>query len=294
MKAAVTVITLLLFTSAHSQSYSERFEKLFTDKDTLGERTLLLDWQKNNDNDPELYTSYFNYYVQKSMSDVIILGDNPPTRENFQVIDSTDKVAGYIYGEKRYNPKYLDLGFHFIDKGIDKFPNRLDMRFGKIHMLGQARSYDSFTGEIVRSIEYSIHNNNQWLWMKDQPVDKPKDFLLENLQTYVNTLFDQGPIQAKNIRRIAETSLKHYPDHVVSLSNLAVSYLMEDEYKKALDPLLAAEKKSPEDEIILANIAYVYANLKNKKKAIDYYEKVIRFGSNDAKRFAEEKLKDLK
>ncbi len=80
---------------------------------------------------------------------------------------------------------------------------------------------------------------------------------------------------------------------MVSLSNLGVSYLMEDNYNKALDPLLAAEKKSPQDEIILANIAYVYTNLKKNKKAIQYYEKVIRFGSDDAKRFAEEKLKEL-
>jgi Tfp pilus assembly protein PilF len=81
---------------------------------------------------------------------------------------------------------------------------------------------------------------------------------------------------------------------VVSLSNLAVSYIFETNYSKALDPLLKAEKKSPKDPIILANIAYVYLNLNDNKKAILYYEKVVRFGDGDVKRFAEEQLKKLK
>ncbi|MEJ0029874.1 MAG: hypothetical protein WDO15_05680 [Bacteroidota bacterium] len=176
MKTILTIATLLSFaTTAYTQDYFENFKKLLSEKDTLGERNLLAEWKSKNDNDPELYTSYFNYYVQKSISDIIRLDGNPGVRESVTVTDSTNRVVGYIYGETRYNPKYLDLGFESIDKGIEKFPNRLDMRFGKIHMLGQAKSFDAFTSEIVRSINYSVINKDQWQWTMNEPVDKPKD-----------------------------------------------------------------------------------------------------------------------
>lgn len=287
-------IGLLIGTNVHGQDYYERFKKLLTDKDTVGQRTLLQEWDKKNSNDPELYTCYFNYYVQKSISEIVRLDNNPGAGENLQITDSTKQVVGYLYGETSYNPKYLNLGFDIIDKGINKFPNRLDMRFGKIHMLGQVNNYNSFTDEIVKAIDYSTKNKNKWLWTTNESVRQPREFLLDNVQTYINTLFDIGDAQAKNIRRIAETTLKIYPDHVISLSNLGISYIFENNYSKALDPLLKAEKKSPKDAIILGNIAYVYVNLKDNKKAIEYYEKVVQFGDDNAKGFAEQQLNKLK
>jgi len=293
-RTLIIAIALLFGTVVYGQDYYEKFKKLSTDKDSVGQRNLLGEWEKRNSNDPELYTCYFNYYIQKSMSEVIRLDSDPGTGKNLQIADSANQVVGYIHGETSYNPKYLNLGFDVIDKGIAKFPNRLDMRFGKIHMLGQVNNYDAFTDEIVKSIDFSIKNKNKWQWTMNEFVKEPKDFLLDNIQTYINNLFDLGDGQAKNIRTIAETTLKNYPDHVVSLSNLGISYIFENNYSKALDPLLTAEKKTPKDPIILGNIAYVYVNLKDNKKAIEYYEKVIQYGDDNAKRFAEQQLKKLK
>jgi tetratricopeptide (TPR) repeat protein len=238
-------IGLLIGTTVHGQDYYEKFKKLLTDKDTVGQRTLLQEWDKKNSNDPELYTCYFNYYVQKSISEIVRLDNSPGTGKNLQITDSTKQVVGYIYGETNYNPKFLNLGFNIIDKGINKFPDRLDMRFGKIHMHGQVNNYSSFTDEIIKAIDYSTKNKNKWLWTTNESVSQPREFLLDNVQTYINTLFDIGDEQAKNIKRIAETTLKNYPDHVISLSNLGISYIFENNYSKALDPLLKAEKNHP-------------------------------------------------
>lgn len=287
-------IGFLVGTTVYGQGYYERFKKLSGDKDSVGQKGLLQEWEKKDSNDPELYTCYFNYYVQKSMSEMIRLDATPGAGRDLQVTDSINQVVGYIYGETSYNPKYLKLAFEIVDKGIAKFPDRLDMRFGKVHMLGEISNYESFTDEIVKSIDYSARNKNNWKWTMNESVKEPKDFLLDNIQTYINRLFDLGDGQAQNIRRIAETTLKCYPDHVISLSNLGISYIFESNYTKALEPLLAAEKKSPKDHIILGNIAYVYANLKDSRKAIEYYEKVIQFGDDNSRRFAEQQLKELK
>lgn len=290
----IIAILLLLATTVYGQDYYERFKKLFADKDSVGLKSLLSEWEKRNSDDPELYTSYFNYYIQKSMNEVIRVDNNPGTGEHLQMTDSLNQVVGYIHGETSYNPKYLNLAFDVLDKGIAKFPNRLDMRFGKIHMLGQVNNYDAFTNEIVKAIDLSAKNKNKWQWTMNEMVKEPKEFLLGNIQTYVNKLFDLGEGQAKNIRSIAEATLKTYPDHVISLSNLAISYLFEKNYSKALEIFLTAEKRTPEDFIILGNIAYVYTNLKDNKKAIEYYEKLAQHGDDDARLFAEQQLKKLK
>jgi tetratricopeptide (TPR) repeat protein len=293
MKAILSIaITLLFAIPLQAQDYYKRFQNLLNNRDTAAQRTLLHEWGKKDSNDPEFYTCYFNYYVLKSMSEGIRIGDNPGTGESLQLTDSANQLVGYLYGETRYNSD-LNLGFEVIDIGIAKFPNRLDMRFGKIHMLGQVENWDAFTEEIVKTIEYSAKNNDKWEWTLNEAVED-KVFLLESIQTYVGNLFDHGEGQAKNIRRIAETTLKLYPDHVVSLSNLAISYIFENNYSKALEPLLIAEKKAPEDSIILGNIAHSYLNLNNNKKAIEYYEKVVKFGDEGAKRYAEQQIKKLK
>ena len=196
----ITTIVLVFGTTVYGQDYYDKFKNFSTNKDTVGQRNLLQEWEKKNINDPELYTCYFNFYVQKSMSEVIRLDSDPSTGKNLQITDSTNQVVGYIHGETSYNPKYLNLGFEIIDKGIAKFPNRLDMRFGKIHMLGQVNNYDSFTDEIVRSIDYSIKNKNKWQWTLNESVKEPKDFLLDNIQTYINNLFDLGEDKQKILK----------------------------------------------------------------------------------------------
>ncbi len=292
MKTILLISIGLFFgISVYGQDYYERFKKLVTSKDTLAQSKLLKEWNKKNSNDPELYTCYFNYYVQRSLSEIVRLDGNPRSGVNSK--DSSNQVVGYIYSDKVYNRHYLNLAFNVIDKGITKFPNRLDMRFGKTHILGQSGNYEKFTDEIIKTIDYSTKNKNAWQWTTNEPVEEPKEFLLENIQIYVGNLFDLGTDQAKNIRRIAETTLKIYPDHIISLSNLGISYIFEKNYLKALNPLLTAEKKSPKDAIILGNIAHVYLNLKDNKKAIEYYKKVMQFGDDNAKSFSQKQLKKL-
>ncbi|HEY3403636.1 MAG TPA: tetratricopeptide repeat protein [Ohtaekwangia sp.] len=292
IRAGISGIFFLLGITASGQTRVEKFKQLKTDKDTLGQRLLLEEWQNATPDDPELYASYFTYYIEKSRTEKI----RPVHTDQGKYLplkDSAGHITGYMYGEATYNPDYLVPGFERIDEGISKFPDRLDMRFGKIHMLGEIHDYDSFTTEIVKCIVYSGVNKNAWLWTMNEPVKNPKDFLLTNTQSYVNHLFSYGDVQVKNVRRIAEATLSVYRDHIMSLSNLGITYILEEDYEKALEALLKAEKKSPKDAVVMGNIAYVYSKLKDNKKAGEYYQKMIQFGDADAKTFAREQLNKL-
>lgn len=291
--AGITGIGLLWSITASGQTNFEKFRQLTNDKDTLGQRMLLTEWSETTPDDPELYVSYFSYYIYKSRNEKIRPVNNPGRGKYLPLKDSTGQINGYMYGEATYDPDYLIPGFERIDEGIQKFPDRLDMRFGKIHMLGQIHDYDSFTTEIVKCISYSGVNKNAWLWTLNEPVKNPKEFLQTNVQTYVNHLFSYGDVQAKNVRRIAEETLRVYPDHIMSLSNLGITYILEENYEQALEALLKAEKKSPKDAVVMGNIAYAYSKTKDNEKASEYYKKMIKFGDADARSFAQEQLNKL-
>ena len=52
-----------------------------------------------------------------------------------------------------YSEKELQKAFKKIDEGISNFPNRLDMRFGKIYVLGLVENWEDFTAEIIKTVK---------------------------------------------------------------------------------------------------------------------------------------------
>ncbi|MBV2166445.1 MAG: hypothetical protein KUL76_07950, partial [Kaistella sp.] len=164
---------ILIFNQATGQTLKQQFNELVSKKDTVGQKELLEKWEKTNNNDPELFVAYFNYYVIKSKNEIITFGQNPKGKDVLQIMnqDTTKKEpVGFIYGDTYYNPDLLSKGFEWINKGIENHPNRLDMRFGKIYMFGQIEDYENFTKEIINTIDYSATNKNKWTWADSKPL----------------------------------------------------------------------------------------------------------------------------
>jgi len=297
MKQALTFTALLstVLLSASAQNFKQKFNDVFDKKDTAEAAKILVQWEAKSPNDPELYVAYFNYYVQKGSREMLALEREQKGDLSMELADSSGKVAGYMNGIVEYNDSDLKKVFEYIDKGIQTFPNRLDMRFGKIYMLGEQENYEAFTQEIIKTVDYSVTNNNAWLWTDDQKQKEPKEFLLNAMQTYVLQLYNTNDDKLlDNMKRISETILKHYPEHVESMSDLSIVYMINEEYDKALEQLLKAEKLAPTDYIVLNNIAEAYKRKGNKEQAIGYYEKVQKYGDEEAKAFAKKEIDKLK
>lgn len=301
MKRQVTALIwglTILLSQTYGQDFKQQFIDLVSKKDTVGQLELLQKWEKTKNDDPELYVAYFNHYVMKSMTEQITLGQNPKGEKVFQIMntDTTKKEpVGYIYGDTYYNTKLLNKGFDYINQGIDKYPARLDMRFGKIYMLGKTEKYEKFTQEIIKTIDYSDSIKNKWTWTDNKPTDDPEKFMLSAVQDYVLQLYNtENNALLDNMKRIAETVLKYYPNHVESLSNLSIVYLLKKEYDKALEPLLKAEKIDSKDYIVLSNIAQAYKLKGDYRKAIEYYELTVKYGDDAAKKYAKKQIEELK
>jgi len=294
----LTVGLFFLTGTLAGQNFKSKFSELCSEQDTAGQRQLLESWEKSNATDPELYVAQFNYYVQKSRQDMIEIGNNPKG-DQVLVIEGQDTTVkepvAYMYDGTFYEPTQLNKGFAAIDQGIEKNPSRLDMRFGKIYMLGEAEEYGRFTSEIVDCIHFSNTIDNKWLWSENEPVKDPKEFFLGSLQDYILRLYETGDdALLPNMERISNAVLKYHPDHVESLSNLSIVYMLTDQLDKALEVLLRASKIAPTDYIVLANVARAYMALDNKAKAIEYYELTVKHGDERTKEFARKQIEELK
>lgn len=290
---------LLSFSQANSQKLLKEFNDLLSKNDTVGQIKFLENWETSDTNDPDLYVAYFNYYYKKSMKEVIRMDKSPKGKDSkdaIQILDTlTNEPVGYMYSDIFYQPEIIEKGFQYINIGIKKFPARLDMRFGKIYLLGVINDFQTFTQEIIDVIVYSKLIDNKWLWKENKPLDDPKNFILGNIQNYQTQLYNTGNDSLlNNMSRIATTILKYYPDHVESLSNLAVVNLLQKNYEKALEALLMAEKIAPKDYIVLSNIAQTYKLKGDKDNALKYYELTLKYGDDKAKKYAKSQIQELR
>lgn len=287
----------LVFNQVFGQTFKQQFNEFVSKKDTLGQQQLLDKWEKSDSNDPELYIAYFNYFVKKSVKEVVTLGQNPEGNDVLQIMDkdsSKKEPVAYLYGDTYYDQNILKKGFDYIDKGLSKYPNRLDMRFGKIYLLGQIENYEKFTAEIINTIDYSHVNKNKWTWADNKPLGDPENFMLSSIQDYQLQLYNtENDNLIENMKRIAEAVLKYYPEHIESLSNISIVFMLQKQYDKALDTLLKAEKLNPKDCIVLNNIAQTYKLKGDTINAIKYYKLTIQYGDDQAKNYANGQIEEL-
>jgi tetratricopeptide (TPR) repeat protein len=288
----------LLFNQVCGQTFKQQYNDIVSKNDTVGQLLLLAKWEKADNNDPELYVAYFNYYINKSKKEIIELGYNPKGEGVLQIMDmDTTKKApvAYMYGNIYYDPGLLKKGFEYADIGIAKNPSRLDIRFGKTYMLGELENWKDFTAEIIKTIDYSVTINNKWTWTDNEPVEDSIQFMLSSIQDYQLQLYNTNNDDLlDNMKQIAEEILKYYPDHVESLSNLSIVYLIKKEFDKGLEALLKAEKLAPTDYIVLNNIAQAYKLKGDNKNAIKYYELTMKYGDDEVKKYAKEQIEELK
>jgi tetratricopeptide (TPR) repeat protein len=293
------VILLLLEIMAvnpvSGQAYHDKYRILDKQHDTTGIKKLLAEWEKVDPNDPELYTTAINFYFANSKRSIVTLDKAQAGKQGLQFTDSAGKVAGYMNSEEEYRPDQLALAFKFIDKGIAKFPNRLDMRFGKCYVLQQVPYYDRLTAELIRTIEFSNRIKNDWLWTNGKKLDDGEKFLLQTIQDYLRQLYDtESDSLLENIKQIGATTIKYYPHCVEILSTTAVANMLTKNYDIAIEYLSQAEKVNPRDYIVLNNLARGYMLKGDKENAVKYYELTEKYGDDEAKETARKMLKELK
>ncbi len=286
---------LCFILTATGQNYQKEFYDYFQSNDTVNQLKVLKKWSSAQPDNPELFTSFFNYYIMNSRKEIVMMSMKNPEKEALVLIDSLGQEAAYMTSRVTYEPVVFQKGIDIINEGIQKHPDRLDMRFGKTYALGQVEDWKLFTDEIIKAIKHSKSNDMQWTWTNNSIENAGKNFFLSAIQDYQVQLYNTGDDQLlNNMRSIALEILKIYPDDVVSLSNLSITHMLQEDFEKAVESLLKAEKLNPLDTVVINNIAQCYKLQGMKKKAIEYYEKLLTMDDDASKEFAIEQIATLK
>ncbi|WP_294818959.1 tetratricopeptide repeat protein [uncultured Flavobacterium sp.] len=288
-------LLLALLPLAASAQTLEEYNALAEKKDSLGQQALLNKWEKKGTPDPDFYVAAFNYHVNHSRKQLIALKAGTPEGDALVMKDSVGNIAGYFGSSTAYDPDDIKKALAYIDKGIEKFPDRLDMRFGKAYLLSETKDWQGLTGTVLTIIDQSDTIKNKWKWKEGELLEDSKVFMLDNIQSYVLELYNANdgsllPYMAQ----IAARVLTYYPEHIESLSNLSIVYMLQNQPDKALVLLLKAEKINPADMIVLSNIAHCYKMKGDTANALKYYENMVKNGDSESKAFAADQISKLK
>lgn len=294
-KAVVVVVLLLvsLFVPADDKSTYEQLLKQGKHKELLSH---LLNWEKKEPRNPEVYIGYFNYYLSVGRKEGVSLDKTAKPNANVLEIKDpkTGEIVAYMNPATIYDDKSIAQALSKLNEGLQYGTDRLDMYFGKIHILNEVFDYRRAGSTLIEVLSRSAINKNKWLWSNNEPVKDGEGFLLNNLQDYYGKWFELRSDEGIDIiRKACELQMKLYPRHNFAFANVGATYARQKNYGKALGYFLKAEQIDQRDVLVLSNIAVAYINLGKTDKAREYYKKITSYGTPEEKKYAEEQLSRL-
>jgi tetratricopeptide (TPR) repeat protein len=296
-KISVLLVLFLIISVSIFADYKSDYEKLLTDNELDELVQLLSEWEKNDKNNPELYIAYFNYYLKKGMHSGVSIDTylKDPKNELALRDPKTNQVVGYINDGTWYEKEDCEKGLEYLNKGIKIAPNRLDMHFGQIHILGQIGEYHRESDKIIQVLNISKSNNNHWLWSNNEPINENgEEILLSSINDYYGLWIRLKTVDSLIAAELtSKEQIKLYPDNIYGYNILGVVNGVQGKTEEALSWYLKAEKVNNQDYIVLNNIAYCYEQLSNNKKAIEYYQKMELIDDDQVKEYARQKISQM-
>ncbi len=301
-----TLWMMSLIMLAAAQDPYEQFYDALHKGDTTAMKASMLKIRNMNEQTAERYVAEYNYYynLSKTQSGVVTSVDPPSEADGVQgevytLTDSTGAVYGYMYYAQRWDFARVDSALDVISRGIALFPDRLDMWYGKIHLLQELCRWNVFADEIHALLDRTTQNKLQWQWpnnnapMEEVVTDGIFDYEKELFMAAVNDEnADKMQQKILLLRGIAEDLYHHFPKFVQNINVIAATYQVLEDRSAALTWLLKAEKVAPHDGVVLSNIADTYYMLGDSKNERKYLKKVIKYGTPEEKERAKSFLKE--
>ncbi len=287
-----------------AQNYHQQFSQALSDGDTNAQRSALAAWRQSMPTEADYYIDQFNFYVNKSLFSTMLLTTNAEELEcgTFSFTDSTGDLSGYLgMSTPTIVPLMADSALMWIERGLEKYPYRMDMWMGRIHFLGMVYRWDDFEHTLEELIDrFATTKNKLWEYPGMERFDK--ELFSEAVLEYQQTLVEETNLSAmehndslmlRRMANIAQRMLKYYPKDIYQLNIMAVYHNALGQTEECLRYLLKAEKQDRHDCTVLSNIANTYHKLGNYKQEYKYLKKMVKYGDEDEQEYARHFLKEL-
>ena len=299
MKKSIVLFFILLVSFRIFADYKSEYDNLLSARNLEGIAALLPKWEKAEPKNPELYIAYFNYYLLKGQRSTHSLDTYKKDNSNsLALVDQkTNKIAGYLNNNIWYEKEDVDKALSYLEKGLKFGKNRLDMYFGRIHILGEIGEYEKQSQKIIEVLKLGKQINHKWLWSMNEviPSSEGERIFLVSINDYYKALIQKSSPQSLSAaEKACVAQLKLYPKDVEVHNYLALAYIGQGKIQEALNVLLKADKLAKEDYTILFNMASCYETLKQYDKAKECYLRIKKNPDKQVQDMADQKLSELK
>ena len=299
MKKSIVLFFILLVSFRIFADYKSEYDNLLSARNLEGIAALLPKWEKAEPKNPELYIAYFNYYLLKGQRSTHSLDTYKKDNTNsLALVDQkTNQIAGYLNNNIWYEKEDVDKALSYLEKGLKFGKNRLDIYFGRIHILGEIGEYEKQSQKIIEVLKLGKEINHKWLWSMNEviPSSKSEHFFLISINEYYKALLQKSePKTFLAAEKACVAQLKLYPKDVEVHNYLALAYIGQGKIQEALNVLLKADKLAKEDYTILFNMASCYETLKQYDKAKECYLRIKKNPNKQVQDIADQKLSELK
>jgi tetratricopeptide (TPR) repeat protein len=296
----LTLILLLLLSIQVFCVDKDKYDKviaLISSHDLAGAKSEIDKMTPDCENDPDYYVLVLNYYFEKAATSAInITTEQPDNNKEYLTLKRSDDstATAYLAGINKYDKTIIEEGLKVFIPAIEKFPDRLDMLYGLVYLYSETGEYKKSGEMLIKILDRSGENKNLWLKSFNEKLDDSYHFMIENIQSYLSKIMESDDENAMDIMfSVSERMVSLYPDNVYGYNNLGYYYVNQQNMSEAQKYFLLAEKINPKDVIVLANLAEISSRQNNASEAEKYYKKIIEYGNEDDRMWAEEKMKTL-
>ena len=264
----------------------------------VGIETLLDRWAVAYPEDVNMMVGRFSYYLSKSQNNTLVIKDQAKYLGEKPVVslkDSTGRNVNY-FQDVTYDDAIFGTAQKAIDKAIQTYPDRLDLRFMKIGaLIGYEKESPDMALSTLKSLMiYNATIHPKWEYPGVKEVDN--EFFAAALQEYCYIFFRYGsPATYEAFKELSEQMLAYEPKNVLFLDNLGSYWLVaKKDNKTALKYYTKVLKIKDDDLTAIKNIIILARNAGDVKLEKKYLPLLIKYTDDESERLtAKARLESL-
>ena len=283
-----------------SKDFQDRYDLLVSKLGPtgVGIETLLDRWAAAYPDDVQMLTGKFSYWFSKSQTLQLVpkdqqkfLGETPTV----VLKDSTGANVNY-FQETMYDDELFGEAQKALEKAIQLYPDRLDLRFLKVaSLIGyEKESPDMALSSLKSLMIYNATQHPKWEYPGVDNVDN--EFFSAALQEYCYLFFRYGtPATYEAFKELSEQMLTYEPKNVLFLDNIGSYWLVaRKDNKTAMKYYSKVLKIKADDLTAIKNIIILARNSNNVKLEKKYLPLLIIYTQDEKEKItAQARLKSL-
>lgn len=283
-----------------SKDFQDRYDLLVSKLGPtgVGIETLLDRWAAAYPDDVQMLTGKFSYWFSKSQTLQLVpkdqqkfLGENPAV----VLKDSTGANVNY-FQETMYDDELFGEAQKALEKAIQLYPDRLDLRFLKVaSLIGyEKESPDMALSSLKSLMIYNATQHPKWEYPGVEKVDN--EFFSAALQEYCYLFFRYGtPATYEAFKELSQQMLTYEPKNVLFLDNIGSYWLVaRKDNKTAMKYYSKVLKIKADDLTAIKNIIILARNSNNVKLEKKYLPLLIKYTQDEKEKITvQARLKSL-